>query len=456
MEKLQVAMIGAGSRSFSGSMIRDFLLDKDLANVPVSLRLMDVVEDNLKPIHGYLRTLCDKYGKKNLTAVETTDLGAALDGADFVIVSLEVDRYAYWTQDFHVPRMNGSNQIYGENGGPGSLFHALRNMGPVVNVAREMERLCPGALLLNFSNPEHKLCEAVTRLTKIRNVGLCHGIGDGWQHLSIILGMPIEKLDTAACGINHFTWFQKIRHADTGEDLYPLLREREPKARWMTYWDELALGRILFRRFGLWPSPGTNHYGEYIRWAHEFWMPQVEFFYDHAEGPPWENGHVPDFFYSLSGKSTIAPGPAPWIHNNEDILKFGLLEVDGIKPSGEQAVPIIASLALGIEKDIPSVNIRNNGSIPNLPEDLIVEVPAVAGQENLRPVQMDPLPEPIACLIRTQASIHRLLVEAFAEQSRDKLLQCVLLDPTVDSYRGAVNMVDQLMSLQRGLLPEFK
>lgn len=453
MQSLQIAMVGAGSRSFSGAMIRDFALSEDLRNVDINLRLMDVVEENIAPISDYVRQIAQRY-KKNLTATKTTDLNAALDGADYVIVAIEVNRYFYWTQDFHVPRLNGSKQIYGENGGPGSLFHALRNMGPLVTIAKAMEGLCPDAMMLNFSNPEHKLCEAVTRLTKTRNVGLCHGIGGGRHQLSIILDKPVGELDTAACGINHFTWFQKIRDAKTGEDLYPRLREREPKASWMTYWDELALGRVLFRRFGLWPSPGTNHYGEYVRWAHEFWAPEVEYFYDPAEGQPWETGKIPEFVYTLNGQYTSGPGPkSSWLDDGQDKLKFGLLEVENIHASGEQAIPIIASMSLDIRKNIPAINTRNNGCIPNLPEDLVVELPAVATGDGLHPEQMAPLPEGIACLIRTQASIHKLLVEAFAEGSKEKLLQCVLLDPTVDSYRGAVKMVDEMLKLQQDLLP---
>ena len=201
-----------------------------------------------------------------------------------MVTAFEVDRYQRWAQDFHIPRKYGFAQIYGENGGPGGMFHALRNMGPLLEVAHAMEELCPQAWLINYSNPEAKLVQAVATLTKVKVAGMCHGVFMGREQVSALLELPEEQIETAACGLNHFAWFQTIRHKETGEDLYPLLREKERQAHWLARWDELALSRILFRTFGLWPYPGTNHSGEYLRWAGPFMATEgMQYFYDPAE-----------------------------------------------------------------------------------------------------------------------------------------------------------------------------
>jgi alpha-galactosidase len=448
MAKIKITLVGAGSRSFGPSSLRDILLSDPLNENGLHVVLMDKVAEHLTDIAAYAPFLRKKLGREAQIS-STTDLEAAVDGADFVITAIDVQRFLRWTQDFHVPRRYGFHQVFGENGGPGGLFHALRNMGPMIDIARAMERLCPRALMLNFSNPEHKLCESVSRLTSVKSVGLCHGVFMGIHQIATILGMPADDVDGAACGMNHFTFFQRIRHRRTGEDLYPRLRSAEREGDWLSDWHEIGLARILFRRFGLWPSPAANHYGEYIRWAEEFVASELQYFYDPADGHPWETGNVPEFVYSLSGDATTRP----WRRTNPEPKHW---EQADIRPSGELAVPIMEALACGVPRVLEAVNIPNRGSIPNLPDDMIVEAPASADAAGLRAHEMDPLPEGIAALLRTQASIHRLLVEAFAEQSKDKLLQALLLDPTVDSYRRAVACVEEMMRLQADVLPPLR
>jgi alpha-galactosidase len=271
----------------------------------------------------------------------------------------------------------------------------------------------------------------------------------GHGQIARILDMDVEDLDVAACGINHFTWFQRIAEKQTGKDLYPRLREAERSIDWLAEWDEWALGRILFRRFGLWPSPATNHYGEYIRWANEFIADDLQYFHDRADGNPWETGDLPEFVYSLSSSPTARPlRPAP--EAEPDPREVGL------EPSGELAVPIMEGIVGGTPVDLAAVNLPNCGAIPNLPDEMVVETPGIANADGVRSVEMGELPEGIAALLRVQGSIQQLIVEAFAERSKDKLIHAVLLDPTVDSYRGAIEMVEELCRLQADLLPEWR
>src|ERR1051326_3373554 len=333
MKELKIALVGAGRRSFGPTTIRDVLLSDTLHQRPVHLVLMDIAKEALVEVEGYARHVNEEL-KRKVQIRATSDLSVALEGAEFVVAAIEVKRYLYWAQDFHIPRSFGFRQVYGENGGPGGLFHALRNIGPTIEIARKMEQLCPDAWLINYTNPEHRLCEAVSRLSKIKVVGLCHGVFMGRFQLAGILEIADEELETAACGINHFTWFQTIRNRKTGEDLYPRLREREAKGDWLAFWHELGLGRILLRRFGLWPSPAANHYGEYIRWADEFVASEMQYFYDPAAGHPWQSGVVPEFVYSLSGDKTARP----WIRESQAPPR---LEDHPLIESQELAAPIM-------------------------------------------------------------------------------------------------------------------
>ncbi len=454
---LKIVLVGAGSREFGPATLRDIYLSDALAEAGADIVLMDTLGEGLERNRTYAHFLGEQLGRRHLVDT-TTELDRALDGADYVVMAIEVDRYYYWAQDFHVPRMYGFRQIYGENGGPGGLFHALRNMAPSVDIARAVERSCPDAWLLNYTNPLTRLCEAQVRLTSAKVVGLCHGFVHGREQVCRLLGHPEEDLEAYACGLNHITWFQEIRSRATGEDLYPRLRAREREAHWLSDWDDIALQRTLLRTFGLYPSPGANHTGEYIRWAEEFLASdKLQFYYDPREGHPWEGGKVPTWIYNLQD----APTETKLFHDEHPgrirpsrEAREGQTE-ERINPSGELAIPIIEGLTLGIRHDLAAVNVPNEGWIPNLPDGAVVEVPATVDGEGMHPRRMAPLPEAVAAILHTQVSISALLVEAFVERSKDKLLQAVLLDPTCHSHRQAIELVDRMCEMQAELLPEM-
>jgi alpha-galactosidase len=266
------------------------------------------------------------------------------------------------------------------------------------------------------------------------------------DQVSYILDKPVDEIEMEACGINHFTWFQTIRDRRTGEDLYPRLREAEREGDWLADWHEIGLARILLRRFGLYPSPASNHFGEYIGWAHEFCANELDWFYDPADGQPWQTGKVPEYISVQDAYGTERPF-------KKQEQKHQPAEEQALEPSGELAIPIMESIACGKQRRLDAINIPNRGWIPNLPDHMVVEVPATSDVAGLHPKRMQPLPEPIAAMIRLQGSINKLLVEAFAEESKSKLLQAVLLEPTVTSYRGAMEMVEEMLALQRDILP---
>ena len=461
-DDLRIVLAGAGSREFGPASIRDLLLSDPLCERALSLVLVDIDPSELPRARAYAEAVAERLGRR-VAVSATTDLESALPGARAVVLAIEINRYFYWAQDFHIPRMFGSSQIYGENGGPGGLFHALRNMGPAVELARAMEVHCPEAWLVNYTNPLTKLCEAQTRLSSVRVVGLCHGVFHGMEQMARLLELPVERLEARASGLNHFSWFESVRDRETGEDLYPRLRRREREAHWLHDWDEIALSRILFRVFARYPSPGANHIGEYLGWAREFLGSSLlQFFYDPVRGAPWEAGETPTWLYNLGENPTGVPAfpesPLPRVRDDGDETgRAGEVGAAGeLTPSGELAVPLLEGVLCGIDTRLDAVNVPNQGYVPGLPDGAVVEVPARADASGLHPAVMEPLPEGILGLLRTQTSINRLLVDAFADGSRGTLLQALLLDPTTTSYRAAVHIINEMFRLQGDVLPEME
>ncbi|MCY3546664.1 MAG: alpha-galactosidase [Gemmatimonadetes bacterium] len=456
---MKIVLVGAGSREFGPATIRDILLSDPLCDGGVEVALVDIDPSGLPRAQAYAEAVAERLGR-SATVSASTQVADTLPGADAVILSIEINRYFHWAQDFHVPRSFGFRQIYGENGGPGGLFHALRNMGPTIEVARAMETHCPDAWLVNYTNPLTRLCEAVGRLTDVRVVGLCHGVFHGVEQMARLLDLPPDRLDARASGLNHFSWFESVRDRETGEDLYPRLSERERTADWLHDWDEIALSRTLFRVFGRFPSPGANHIGEYIRWAGDFLASSsLQFFYDPTEGHPWETGEVPTWIYNLGDHPTetpLFPDKRRERARGSREERAGEVEQAPLKPSGELAAPLLEGVLSGEERYLDAINVPNAGHVPGLPDGAVVEVPALADGSGLHPMQMARLPEGILALLRTQTSITRLLVDAFKSGSRRPLLQALLLDPTTESYRQAVGLINEMCRLQQDVLPRLE
>ena len=451
--KLKIVVVGAGSREFGPATIRDILLSDPVNHQDLEICLMDISPEALEKHTEYAKRIAKKL-QRECKVNHTIDINTALEGADYVITAIEIRRYYYWSMDFHIPRKLGFKQIYGENGGPGGLFHALRNFVPTMDIVSKMEKICPGAILLNYTNPLTKLCELIVKSSKINVIGLCHGVLQGKKQLCKLLDIELQELDARASGLNHITWFESIRHQVTGEDLYPELIRKESQANWLAEWDEIALSRILLRNFGKYPSPGTNHIGEYIRWSEEFLgSALLQYFYDPLKTDPWKNGPIPPFVYNLDSHPTsigLYDDPSSTTH-------FHTIEQEGeIKDSGELAIPIIEGISCGISTKLAAINIQNTSSyVPGLDQNAVIEVPAEVRDNKLVPTKMQRLPEAILAILRTQCSINQLLVEAYHEKSKNKLLQALLLDPNCHSYRAAVELVNEMCSRQEEVLPEL-
>lgn len=453
--KVKIVMIGAGSCCFCPATLGDILLSDKLNALPLEVCLMDIDAHALEVSEAFARKAIEWSGRK-VALSATTVLDDALQGADFVVAAIEVDRYHYWSMDFHIPRRYGFRQVYGENGGPGGMFHFLRNVGPTLHIARRMEAICPDAMLINYTNPEAKLVEAVLKLTNIRAVGVCHGFEMGVEQAAKLLGVQPGDIDVTGYGLNHFGWLTEVKDKKTGEDLYPRLKEKELDAHWLANWDEVGLSRMMLRTFGLYPYPGTNHIGEYVAWSDEFLAStKIQYFFDPVKEKPWQTGKTPRFVYDFCSNPTGIAFSDRDKDKDQEYLENFVIPEGGLKRSHEYGIPIIEAVVYDEDKFIPSLNVLNKGQIPGLLAGLCVEGPCRVDREGIHPVQVEALPSAISAMINQQGSIHRLLIEAYTEKSRAKLLQAMLLDPTISNYNNAVALIDEMFEREKEILPEM-
>ena len=425
MKRTKIVMIGAGSGSFGLFCLKDAFTTPALFGS--ELVFVDLNAAALERVVGAARRMNRETGA-DYAVSGTTDRREALAGADFVILAIAVRRVEMWKLDLGIPKRHGVQQVLGENGGPGAIFQTMRNIPPILAICRDMETICPDALLINFTNPESRICLTVQKYTRIRVVGLCHQIGRGYQFVSRVLGRPEDSFEIKAMGLNHFTWIRDLRDRATGEDLYPLFRDRvrthDPS--------DSRLTRYLFDVFGWCPTPGDGHLGEFIPYAPEFvGMDGPDF----EGGAAWRQGNL-DRIAATADAAQPMPG-------------------DLLAPSGEKAFAVIEGITRNTHVWLDAVNLRNDGLIANLPPDAVVEVPAVVTSLGVHGVPMGCLPAGIAGMCSAQERVQRLNVEAGAEGSREKLLQALLLEPVMAGSVAAKNIMDELLVLERELLPQF-
>lgn len=313
---------------------------------------------------------------------------------------------------------------------------------------------CP-ALLINFTNPESKVCLGVTKLTRIRTVGICHGAFEGLNKISQVLEKSKENIDLTIGGLNHFYWVLKIQDRSNGKDLYPEFRQKMEQSDCGLD----ALTREMFKLFNLFTYPSGSHIREYVSFA-----------YDIAGPIPlkWGIGEVARTIESGKSSSSYSAEIGSDEFNLELWSKWQIEKIEQAvegkgsvieelaQPSKELAVPIICDIKLNRKRKELSVNVPNdNFAVSNLPEDAVVEVSAKVDAEGIHPIKVGPLPEVIAAICRNQISIQKLLVEAYRQRSKKLLLYALLLEPMVDNIDRAKKMMEHLLKLEADYLPEF-
>jgi alpha-galactosidase len=250
----RIAFVGAGSTVFTRNLIGDALALPELAGS--TFALMDVDPERLETSRAAAEELVAAHGVR--AAVEATlDRRAALAGADYVVTSFQVGGLESTLVDFEIPKRFGLRQTIGDTLGVGGISRALRTIPVLLDVCRDMEELCPDALLLQYVNPMAMLCWAVAARSPVRTVGLCHSVQHTTAELAADLGVPGAEVSAHVAGINHLAFFLRLERA--GEDLYPALREVEPP-------DGNRVRYEVLRHFGAFVTESSEHFAEYVPW----------------------------------------------------------------------------------------------------------------------------------------------------------------------------------------------
>jgi alpha-galactosidase len=454
---VKIVLFGAGSREFARGLIHDLVLERPLLDAHhLQVVLVDVNAARLEPMCSYARNCAAAVGAPAVFEA-TTERESALKDADFVLISIAVKRMELWEQDFRVPLAFGVPHVYGENGGPGAAFHALRNFKIILPICRDIERLCPHAWVLSFTNPEARVLTAIRTLSRVKAIGLCHGFYSFRRFVQAALARPVEQLDVRTAGINHFYTYYRIAEKESGRDLIP---EFEGYLR--THPAALPpLVGYLWRTFGALGYISDEHVGEYLGFAHEFAGTLWPFGIEHRKVAPDEEGvdgrTVLEAWRRKLDVATFVRQNAAGREKDELSGKIPLRGED-IRRSGELAVPVLADIVLDRKAWREAVNVLNDaGSIENLDRDTCVEVPAMVDARGVHPDAVGRLPEGFAALIRQQQAVQRLLVQAYREKSRKLLLQALLIDPVASGHALQIErMLDYMLRIQAEYLPELE
>jgi alpha-galactosidase len=427
MSKEKIVVIGAGSLQFGlgsvGSIIHSEILDGS------TICLHDINEETL----GLATQACQsavESGKLNYTVESSLDRKEALKNATFIINAIEIPpRFKLLRWDFEFPMMWGSTQITGENGGPGGLFHSLRVIPPILDICEDVQKICPNAFFINYSNPMSRICLAIKRkFPNQKFVGLCHELGNNApQILPIILDTPMSNIEIKAGGLNHFGVVLEAKYRDTGRDAYPDIRQKGPAVLGrLAEKTDLSLIKFILETYDYYAYTTDNHYGEYLSWAWEVAdLPHGREF--------WESYEVKLAKSFNRIKRTIERGKGAKL----------------VRADPERAIPIIEGIITNDNREEPSVNIPNDGIITNLPQDLVVECPVIVNKDGVHGVPLGDYPKGLAALLRTQASVQDLVVEAILTKSKKVALQALLADPVINSTSQAKNILESMLKLQK-------
>ncbi|MDA7551516.1 hypothetical protein N8760_06835 [Rhodobacteraceae bacterium] len=441
----KIVLVGAGSLQFGTGMLGDVFQSAHLAEAEIILN--DINEAAAKRTEGVANVFITENGLQQSVRVES-DLAKALPGADFVVISIEVgDRFALWDMDWRIPQQYGISQVYGENGGPGGLFHSLRIIPPIINICGKVMEHAPNATVFNYSNPMSRITTTVHRAYPgIKFIGMCHEIASLERHLPLILEQPRENIQYRAGGLNHFSVMTEVTYLDSGKSAYDDVRARaegyfgkQPgyseilnasrqtgqavdTEGWMEIdlshitevrpWSDRWLFKVILDRFGALPITYDSHFGEYIQWAQDC--------SDHR-------GIVDFYTYYRNYLGNVTPKIETELH--------------------ERVVPIMEGLITGSNYEEAAVNIPNAGFISDLPDWIAVEVPANVNSDGVHGISVD-VPAGIRGLLTNQVGVHNMTAEAILQKKKDLVIQALLVDPVVNISKRIPEFVDHMIAEQ--------
>ena len=428
MKALKIVHIGAGS-GFVLSIARELLSNPIFDNA--DFVLADPAEERLKAAYDVVTAELAK--KPNHIKVSCfTKNSDALPGADYVITSCEPNRYENWYYDLMIPEQFGCYQVKGENGGPGGIIHGARNICLYKEVLESMEKHCPDAWLMNFSNPMSILCTYFKNyFPKIKALGFCHQVHGSFGLIAEELGWEPGELEVVTAGVNHMNWLFDIRHRNSGKSC---MEEFITKMQASKYWEEVypsipeqKYTKEVYNTFGMYPVGYDEHIVEYL-----------PFFQDTKEWEKWGLHSLAEFYENLTKKNSKTLETQRLLGKNYAKPPF---PVDPDHPYyAENPCRVITALETNTPLYFDAINIRNNGAVDNLPADVILDVPALAIGGQVRSIHVGKLPAGPCELCRRQTVIHEMVAEAIAEGNDSLAIQALCLDPYVPSITQAKNI----------------
>lgn len=436
----KIAFIGAGSLGFTRNLVRDVLTFPLLQDA--TLTLMDIDPERLEFAQNAVQRIVN-LGKYPAKVEATMNRAEALEGADVVLVTILSHGVDVWRHDIEIPKQYGIDTNIGDTRGPSGIFRALRTIPVMLDIARDMERLCPDATMLNYTNPMVMLCRAMQRETNVRLTGLCHSVQGTAEMLARWIGAPMEEITYTCAGINHMAWY--LKYEWNGKDAYPLIRKAVTERP--EVYNEEQVRNEMFLNLGYYVTESSGHNSEYNWWFRK--RPDlIEKYCTHGTG--WNPG---EYAYVIKRyeerQHTWRDDARKWLSSDTPI---------SLERGHEYAAYIINALQGGEPFEFNG-NVRNTGLITNLPQDACVEVPVWVSKKGLEPVHVGALPPSVAMLTGLTSQIEELAVEGALTGNPRLVFQAIAHDPltaSVLTLSEIRQMVNEMFRKNRDYLPTFK
>ena len=434
----KIVLIGAGSANFGLGTIGDIFKSKILEGSTVTLHDINAkaLENTKKIALEYKEKL-----KVNYNIEATTNRVEALKDATFCIISIEVgNRFDLWDQDWKIPLQYGVKQIYGENGGPGGLFHSLRIIPAILNICDDIVKICPNAFVFNYSNPMQRICHAVTsKYQDLKFIGLCHEIASMERQLPTIMETDYSNIQIKAGGLNHLSILLNVKYKDTEKDGYPIIRKK-----FKDYYSKLTSEYYpskpggergvffeLYKIYGYLPITTDSHLGEYIQWAYSV--------ADHEA--------IMEFYDNYKKRCLT-------FYDNESHYSEYFNMSDN--KMNERIIPILEAILNDTDLEESAVNVPNNNFIDSLPKDIVVEVPGILNKSGVTGMRLENYPSDFASLLNNQVGTIQLTSEAVVKESKHIAYQALLADPVVDNAIKAEQLLNTMIDFQKEYLGYLK
>jgi len=437
---IRVAMIGAGSVGFTRRLLMDVLAVTEFQNT--EFRFMDISEENV----NMAATLCRKMIEDNklpAVVVATTDRLTALKNADYVISTVRVGALEAFAHDIEIPLKYGVDQCVGDTLGPGGIFYAMRTIPVLLGIAEDMRKVCPNALLLNYSNPMAMNTWALRKAGGVRVVGLCHGVQGGAWQIANSLKIPYDELEYICAGINHQTWFTKVCHK--GVDLTDKVLEAFKNDPDMMKGEPLRID--VMERFGYYSTESNGHLSEYLPWYRK--TADYHERYDNKDS--WAGGETGGYLrICRESQEEYKENYPKWLSGELDQIPLG-------DRSHEHGSHIIEGLETG-RRYWGCFNVANTGLITNLPNGCTVELPCIVDSNGIQPTFIGDLPMACAATCRASISVQEMAVEAALTGDKQMLRLAVLHDPLTSAVctpDQVWSMVDEMLEALKPWLPQF-